>query len=193
MRITGGVFRSRQLIAPKGQATRPTADRVREALFSMLGSRVSLQGAYVLDLYAGTGALSFECLSRGAAKALLVEKDRRALDAIAANARALDVEAAIDVVGIPVERGPGIRSVGPFTLVFADPPYAEVESGKAVTAIGAWLSGTNGVSLLGTDGLLVLEHGTKTKSPIVRTLEIEDVRTYGDTSLTFYRRGQQPV
>ena len=82
MRITGGIHRSRRLVAPGGSGTRPTADRVREALFSILSARSALSGAAVLDLYAGTGALGLEALSRGAREAVFVESERAALAAL---------------------------------------------------------------------------------------------------------------
>src|SRR4051812_32358762 len=137
MRITGGVNRSRALRAPRGTATRPTSDRVREALFGILGARFELSGLRVLDLYAGSGALAFEALSRGAAHATLVESGRDALEAIRANVEALKVATLVRVVGQPVERA--IRGLAeksePFDLVLADPPYAEVPSGAAARAL----------------------------------------------------------
>src|SRR5882672_8557772 len=102
MRITGGIWRSRALRAPRGDATRPTSDRVREALFSMLAADGLLECARVLDLFAGTGALSFEALSRGAEQAVLVEHAREALAAIKDNARALDAEKRVRVVAARV-------------------------------------------------------------------------------------------
>src|SRR5437899_4832041 len=106
MRITGGEHRSRGLVAPRGHATRPTSDRVREALFAILGAMQpmqSIEGARVLDLYAGTGALALEALSRGASCAVMVERGREALDAIRANVAALGVAAVARVVAAPVE------------------------------------------------------------------------------------------
>lgn len=119
MRIIAGQWRGRPLIAPKGDATRPTADRTRETLFSMLTSRIgSFEGLSVGDFFAGSGALGFEALSRGAASCLFVEQDRGALDAIRANGDKLGVRADI--------RSGSVMSLGqgkPLDLIFMDPPY----------------------------------------------------------------------
>lgn len=120
MRIIAGTWRGRPLVAPKGDATRPTADRTREALFSMLTSRVgSFEGLAVADLFAGSGALGLEALSRGAASCLFVEQDRAALDALRANADKLGIRADIrasSVMGL----GPAPK---PLDLILMDPPY----------------------------------------------------------------------
>jgi 16S rRNA (guanine966-N2)-methyltransferase len=122
VRVVGGVARGRQLRAPAGARTRPTSDRVREAIFSMLVSMDAVEGASIVDLFAGSGALGIEALSRGAKRALFVDSDRAALDAIVRNLAALDdlaVEA--DVVG-----GDALLFVSrmdPVDLVLADPPY----------------------------------------------------------------------
>ena len=120
MRIISGQWRGRPLIAPKGDATRPTADRTREALFSMLTSRLgSFEDLAVADLFAGSGALGFEALSRGAASCLFVEQDRTALDAIRANAAKLDIK--------PDIRAQSVMALSPvpapLDLILIDPPY----------------------------------------------------------------------
>ena len=108
MRVTGGIFRSRALRAPRGTTTRPTSDRVREAMFSMLVSDGLIEeGARILDLYAGSGALGLEALSRGAGEAVLVEQGRDALAAIRENVEALDVADRVRVVAARVERAAG--------------------------------------------------------------------------------------
>lgn len=188
MRITGGAFRSRELRAPRGARTRPTADRVREALFSILLSRVELEGARVLDLYAGTGALAFEAMSRGAAHAVLVEKDRAALDALRENRRALGLEDATQVLTSSVEQ---CEARGPFEVVFADPPYADVRSGVAVRAlerVAARLAAAyEGEVEAGTiRAIWVLEHDSKDKAPVIVGLTWSDTRVYGDTALSFF-------
>lgn len=120
MRIIAGEHRGRILKAPKGTGTRPMLDRVREALFSSLGSRVD--GARVLDLFSGTGSLGLESLSRGAASARLVESDRGALAALRANVTALRLEGRAEVVaGDALERS--TWGEGSFDLAFFDPPY----------------------------------------------------------------------
>lgn len=120
MRIIAGQWRGRPLAAPKGDATRPTADRTREALFSMLASRVgSFEGLAVADLFAGSGALGFEALSRGAASCLFVEQDRAALDALRANADKLGVRPDIRATSV-LALGPAPK---PMDLILMDPPY----------------------------------------------------------------------
>ncbi|BAV63793.1 16S rRNA (guanine(966)-N(2))-methyltransferase RsmD [Sphingobium cloacae] len=120
MRIIAGQWRGRPLTAPKGDATRPTADRTRETLFSMLLSRLgSFEGLAVGDFFAGSGALGFEALSRGAASCLFVEQDRTAIDAIRANGERLGVRADIRPSSV-LSLGPASR---PLDLIFMDPPY----------------------------------------------------------------------
>jgi 16S rRNA (guanine966-N2)-methyltransferase len=185
MRITGGEHRSRTLEAPRGNATRPTSDRVREAVFAILGSERAFAGATVLDLYAGTGALAFEALSRGAAQATLVESARPALQAIEANARALGVAARIRVVPTTVERAlAAVRRSGAFDLVFADPPYDLVRTGEAPRALAALL----GADVLSADARLVLEHGKADGAPDIPGVQLRESRRYGDTIVSFYER-----
>ena len=190
MRITGGKFRSRPLDAPRGSATRPTSDRVREALFAILGSRSSFDGARVLDLYAGTGALAFEALSRGARSALVVESARAPLLAIQANARSLDVLSSVQVVATTVERAVAtIHKAAPFELVFADPPYAAIGDGKAVLALQSVLECPSG--LLAAGGCLVVEHAKDDPAPVLAGVAFVESRRYGDTTLSFYDPGDQ--
>ena len=121
LRLVGGELRSRRIRAPRGAAVRPTPGRVKEALFSMLGDRVV--DAHVLDLYAGTGAVGFEALSRGAADAVFVERHAPTAAAIRAAARALGVEDRVRVVRSEVERTARFLG-GRYDFVYADPPYA---------------------------------------------------------------------
>ncbi len=146
MRIVSGQWRGRPLVAPRGELTRPTADRTRETLFSMLVSRLgSFEGLRIADLYAGSGALAFEALSRGATSAVLIENDRAALDAIAANAAKLGAASVIEVRAMSATRLP---RQAPFDLIFADPPYAAGLGGAVARAVadaewlkpGAWLA-----------------------------------------------------
>jgi 16S rRNA (guanine966-N2)-methyltransferase len=146
VRIIAGQFRGRPLQAPAGLATRPTADRVREALFSMLASRLgSFEGLRVADLYAGSGALGFEALSRGAEHATFVDTDRAASAAIKTNGDKLGIAERVRILGASALNLP--RS-DPFDLILADPPYA-AGSGSAVVksvqqagwlAEGGWLA-----------------------------------------------------
>ena len=140
MRIIAGKWRGRPLVAPKGVATRPTSDRTREALFSMLASRIgSFEGLEVADLFAGSGALGLEALSRGAARCTFVDSDRAAIDAIRANVAALG--AAADIRPGAAEH---VRLAAPVDLAFLDPPYgsglAEEALARLPLAPGAWVS-----------------------------------------------------
>ncbi|ABQ69060.1 putative methyltransferase [Rhizorhabdus wittichii RW1] len=131
MRIIAGQWRGRPLIAPQGQATRPTSDRTREALFSMLASRIgSFEGLAVADVCAGTGALGLEALSRGAARCTFVERDRAAVEALRANIAKLGAEA--EVRAIAAESFAG----GAYDLVLIDPPYGTGLGQKVLPAIG---------------------------------------------------------
>ena len=139
MRIIAGEWRGRRLVAPQGQQTRPTADRTRETLFSMLASRLgSFEDLRVADLYAGSGALGLEALSRGAGHATFVETDREALKAIEANVAALGAASRAAIRSMSAENLPKSH---PFDLVLADPPYRP-GSGTAVAeavAQSGWL------------------------------------------------------
>jgi 16S rRNA (guanine966-N2)-methyltransferase len=127
MRIVGGAWRGRTLVAPPGQGTRPTADRVRQALFDMLmhaewGGRALLEGAAVLDVFAGTGALGLEALSRGAASACFIESDPAALRALRTNVAACKAESRTEILAIDALRLTA-KAATPASLAFMDPPY----------------------------------------------------------------------
>ncbi len=187
MRITGGTFRSRSLVAPRGHATRPTQDRVREALFSVLVSRGLFTGApRVLDLYAGTGALALEALSRGAGFAVMVEQGRDALRALRENVAALGLQDRTRVQPTSVEKALSLSLRGPeafgapFDLVFADPPYADLA--PAAKALGGV------IRLLSEGALVVVEHACVDPSPTIDGLQLDTTRTYGDTVLALFSR-----
>ena len=147
MRIVAGEWRGRPLQAPPGASTRPTADRVRETLFSMLVSRIgTFEGLRVADLFAGSGALGFEALSRGAAQATFVERDAFAVRAIRANAAALGAgERAMVIPGSAL----ALPKAEPFDLIFADPPYAAGSGIAAVAAVrsAGWLAPSGWLSV----------------------------------------------
>ena len=149
MRIVAGTWRGRALVAPPGVGTRPTSDRVRQAVFDILmhagwAGRAALEGVQVLDAFAGTGALGLEALSRGAAGVVFMERDRAALAALRANIAACRAEAlcqvrAVDALMLPV----GAPQAGPACgLVFLDPPYGQGLVARAVAALGVagWLA-----------------------------------------------------
>ncbi|HET9638029.1 MAG TPA: 16S rRNA (guanine(966)-N(2))-methyltransferase RsmD [Allosphingosinicella sp.] len=140
MRIIAGQWRGRPLVSPQGDSTRPTADRVREALFSMLASRLgSFEGLQVADLFAGSGALGLEALSRGAAYCVFVENDRRAIDSIRANLAALGASG--EVLARSAEHA---ALPAPVDLAFLDPPYgsglAAAVLATLAVAPGGWVS-----------------------------------------------------
>jgi 16S rRNA (guanine(966)-N(2))-methyltransferase RsmD len=181
MRLTGGLDRGRRLIAPRGQRTRPTAAKVREAIFNILGPAAD---GHVLDLYAGTGALGLEALSRGAASAVFVERDHAPLSALRRNIKELGFDDRATVVGADVCSGlrrlAANGSAGRFTWVFLDPPYV-----KETEGVLAELSGSG---LLAPCAVVVLEHDRRNRPPeSAGNLFLTDRREYGDTELSFYR------
>jgi 16S rRNA (guanine966-N2)-methyltransferase len=155
MRIVAGAWRGRTLTAPPGVATRPTADRVRQAVFDMLmhaqwGGRAVIDGAIVLDVFAGTGALGLEALSRGAASACFVESDPAALRALRANVAACRAEDRTEVVAANVLTGSLGRARHPATMVFLDPPYGQDLVSRALVRLGE-------AGWIGTGALVVAE------------------------------------
>jgi 16S rRNA (guanine966-N2)-methyltransferase len=175
LRVTGGRFAGRRLRAPRG-GLRPTADRVRESLFARLGE---LEGAAVLDLFAGTGALGIEALSRGAASLMSVERARGAAAVLRANVAALSLESSTRVMVADV--AVALRRLGRagerFDLVLADPPYA---SGQAQRALEALVE----AEVLAAGAVVVLERSRSHPSPSVAGLALLDERRYGDTVIT---------
>jgi len=133
MRIIAGLYRGRPLVAPSGQETRPTADRTRETLFSMLTSRLgSFEDLAIADLFAGSGALGLEALSRGAASCIFVEQDKAAVDTIRANATKLGIRADIRQTSV-LSLGPTPK---PLDLILMDPPYASGAGAVALDKLG---------------------------------------------------------
>lgn len=179
MRVIAGTLRGRRLTAPTGQArTRPTSDRVREALFSTLGD---IHGASVLDLFAGTGALGIEALSRGVARALFVERDRAALRALRANLSALDLGAPRAEVraGEALAALRSARARGEtYDLVFVDPPYARASELEG--ALARLLP-----AVLGERGARVVVESDR-RAPLRLALDLLMERRYGDTLITIY-------
>lgn len=175
MRIISGQWRGRALIAPPGDATRPTADRVREALFSMLASRVgSFEGLRVLDGFAGTGALGLEALSRGAAHATFVENDAAAVKALRGNIAALKAPA--DVIPAPIETLG--HAPAPFDIILLDPPY---ESGLGDTALARLIER----GWIAPHALISVE--TSRKEAIASDFEMLVVRDHGKARLHLLR------
>lgn len=178
MRIVGGVAKGRPLVAPAGRETRPTSDRAREGLFSTLASLVDLDGARVLDLYAGSGAVGLEALSRGAAHAVLVESDVKAASVIKRNAEAVGLPGARVVVD-RVERFLA-GDAAAYDVVFLDPPYATADD--IVARVLAAVRPTDG-------GVLVVERSSRSPAPVWPDgVEGVKERRYGDGTLWYGRR-----
>jgi len=192
MRIIGGALGGRLFRGPPPSATRPTADRVREAIASALMARSAIEGARVLDLYAGTGAFAFEALSRGAERAVCVEREKRVAAAIETSATELGLRARVEVIvgmlGVlprgssPLEQRLR-RAAGsdPFDLVFADPPYADIDD------VPPLLQRLLALGVIARGALIVLEHATKQPPKSATFLATEAAYRYGDTAVLFAR------
>lgn len=184
MRIIGGSVGGRKIRAPRGQATRPTSDRVREALFSILGPPG--EGLRVLDLFAGAGGLGLEALSRGAAQAVFVDRAIVAVRCIQANAEVLGLGERVIVVRAEVHDVllSLARAAETFGWIFIDPPYAGNESTLTLDTLG-----DRAASLVAAAGVVVVEHDRKNAPAETHGgLALVDRRRYGDTEVSFYRR-----
>jgi 16S rRNA (guanine966-N2)-methyltransferase len=182
MRIVGGRLRGRALVSPKSAAIRPTADRLRESLFNILAHAYAdpVTGARVLDLFAGTGALGLEALSRGATFALFVDEGAEARALIRANVEALGLGGVTRVFRRDATRLGAVHPVEPFDLVFVDPPYGHGHAEKALAAArdGGWLA---------PDALLVVEEAIDANFVGPEGFEEMERRAYDDTELIFLR------
>jgi 16S rRNA (guanine966-N2)-methyltransferase len=190
LRVIAGSARGRRLVAPAGDQVRPTKDIAREAMFSALDARGALDDAIVLDLYAGTAALAIEALSRGAAAAVLVERDRAALEAIRTNLQVLPADPStnpsirprVDVVARDVGRflAAGPPPDAPFDLVFVDPPYDTAD--EDVTAVLASLIAPG---WLAPGAIVSVERPVRHPVVVPPGLSTGWERTFGDTLLSF--------
>lgn len=180
MRVIAGTARGRSILGPKSQEIRPTSDRVRETIFNVLGQWVE---GRVLDLFAGTGALAIEALSRGASAAVLVDSGREAKKLIPRNLEALGFSDRAELLAMPFDRAIDAlqRRGESFSLVFADPPYALHVGQKLVDAIAQ-------SSLLAPGGTLLLESDKREVAPSCPELPEIDERAFGDTRVRLYRR-----
>ncbi len=181
MRVIAGNLRGRPLKAPRGDATRPTTDRVREALFAMLGD---LAGDRVLDPYAGSGAIGIEALSRGARHVVFVESARPAVACIRHNLEQLGLKRAATVLSSRVEKSRArVQGVGPFDLVYCDPPWSHLE--RSVVGLRDLLEG----GLAAGGGTIVIEHPARATIPELgpELGRLSDRRLYGDTALSVFR------
>ncbi len=183
MRIVGGRFRGRPLATPSDEATRPTSDRVREAIFNILAHGIrdfDLEGAKVLDLFAGTGALGLEALSRGASFCLLVEESAEARALIRRNVEALGLTGVTKIFRRDATDLGAAGSRGGHGLVFLDPPYGRDLAEPALTsaAAGGWLA---------PGAIAVIEERMGAAVTLPAGFELLDRRTWGDTEATFAR------
>lgn len=185
MRVIAGESRGRQLKAPRGMRTRPTSDLLRGTIFSMLAS-MDIRPATVLDLYAGSGALGIEALSRGADSADFVEQDRAACAVIHENLARTRYTERAHVYCLPVQRCLGRLSEA-YNLVFLDPPYYDL-------TIGAVLSRLTRGPIIGQETTIVYEHSKRTQPPAaIGPLPLAQTRSHGTSSISFYRPDQPIV
>lgn len=185
MRIIAGEAKGRKLYAPGGEDTRPTADRIRESVFGILGSRT--QGARVLDLFGGTGALALEALSRGAASATIVDSNVKAVACIRRNAEAvLGAECSARAEIIRADYRKAIeRLTGAYDLVFLDPPYRmEAAYGDALTRLRA-------AGRLAPGALAILERAEARAISLPEGFSLRDARRYGETCVEFVVEGEE--
>ncbi len=181
MRVIAGDFRGRQLQAVPGKGTRPTTDKVKESIFSMIGP--FFDGGWVLDLYAGTGGLGIEALSRGCERAVFVDADQRALSIVRQNIAQLGLEARCETYRN--DAGRALKALGKrdvqFDLVFLDPPYAYQKLAAEITAISEQ-------HLLSAGGRIVAEHDAAIELPEqIGTYIREKTATYGDTTISIFQ------
>ncbi len=189
MRVIAGTYRSRRLIAPRGLATRPTSDRLRETLFNVLATRI--EDAVFADLYAGSGAVGIEALSRGARLVYFVDNAAPAVATIRENLAALKIRSGFKIESRSVSAAlAGFSDLAPeerCTTMFLDPPYAALDDyDRTLTSIGRQAN-----SLLAPDGIVIAEHGRKMQPPLAESyglLQRYRILEQGDAGLSFYGR-----
>jgi 16S rRNA (guanine(966)-N(2))-methyltransferase RsmD len=184
MRVIGGTYRSRRLVAPRGLAIRPTSDRLRETLFNVLSPR--MEGAVFADLYAGSGAVGIEAISRGANLVYFVDRATPALAALRTNLAALDIRSGFQIVASTVSVALG-RLTERCSIVFLDPPYAAGDDYAGTLGD----IGQSADSLLTPDGIVIAEHSRKMLQPLAEgygSLKRYRVLEQGDAGLSFYTR-----
>ncbi|MGQ9630914.1 MAG: 16S rRNA (guanine(966)-N(2))-methyltransferase RsmD [bacterium] len=182
MRVIAGRFKGRGLFSPRGRGLRPTSDRVKGAIFDILGERI--RGARVLDLFAGSGNLGIEAISRGAASADFVDKNPGALRLISRNLELLGVRAslyemdALDAIGLMGRRGES------FDVIFVDPPYGRFPMGAVLDSLARF-------DICRPGGMVVLEHDRREEVPeeVGGKLLLKRQKRYGNTIISFYERG----
>ena len=180
MRVVGGKFRGRRLMAPPSNAIRPSSDRLRQTLFDILAHRFgdAVEDARVLDLFAGTGALAIEAISRGARYALFVEEDATARGLIRTNIEALGLQGRTKLFRRDASRMGEIGTMTPFDFVFADPPYGKGLGERALASLrdGGWLK---------PGALVIVEEAASAGFTAPKGFRLEDRREFGDTHMYF--------
>lgn len=179
MRIVGGTLSGRIFAGPAGDRTRPTSERVREAVASAIESRGGFEDERVLDLFAGTGAMGFEALSRGARHAVLVDYDPRTIRGINQAARSLGLDKQCKIVSADLRRSAAVDELGaePFGRIFADPPYSDIH------CVAPLLERMLERGLLGPECIIVVEHARKNPPTLPESLQILSEPRYGDTAV----------
>ena len=183
MRIVGGEYRGRALAAPRSQSIRPTSDRTREAVFNVIAHNHPgrLEGARVLDLFAGTGALGLEALSRGAAHCVFIEESAEGRGLIRTNVEAMGLQGRTRIFRRDATSIGEVGTIMPFDLVFADPPYGKGLGERALASAlaGGWLK---------ADSLVLVEEEEASPFQPPAGLSLVERRSYGDTVVTFCER-----
>lgn len=187
MRIIGGIHRSKILATPKGKQTRPTSGQLRESLFNICQG--SIEGARFLDLFAGSGAMGIEALSRGARFATFIEKDKEALDCIRKNLKAMNLEDCAIVLGIDIFQGMKYlaRHQQQFDIIYSDPPYLD-KDGLIYDYNREILQFIDANGLLASNGILFLENSVDDKTVFkdLKVLRLKNSRTFGKSILKQY-------
>ena len=183
MRIISGSGHGRRLIAPRGWDTRPATARVRASIFSRIASRLEIAGCRVLDLFAGSGSLGLEALSRGAASAVFVDSSRAAIAAITRNLHVLGLEARAQVMQLDVQRAlTELSAAGErFHLIFVDPPFAQDSSGEVLAKLSR-------LDLINVHGIVMVRQFYRAPELEVAELERVNQATLGDHRIALYRR-----
>ena len=175
IRIVAGRLGGRTIAAPDGRKTHPMSERIRNAMFNSIGDEV--QGAKVLDAFAGTGALGLEAISRGATHATFIERDRQAQQVLAGNIKSLNLEKDTKLIKSPVASWISTYDGELFDIIFADPPYHDMQLSTAMQLLG----------LLKPGALMVLSRPGRSESPTKPGVVVVDNRSYGDAALTYFR------
>lgn len=176
IRLISGTYGGRKIDAPDGDRTHPMSERVRNALFNSIGSEI--EGAAVLDAFAGTGSVGLEALSRGAKHATFVERDRTAQNILAKNVTTLGAEERVAIIRSSVASWCEATKDKEFDVIFADPPYGDTQFSTVFQLF----------SLLKIGGLMILSHPGRGEIPTKTGVVVVDNRSYGNAYLTFYRR-----